>query len=292
MIHRVHSSIRNILEMELGGHQFIAIENYDRSDSGVFGVAYCEFDDDREIIYSENLIYAEVLQARGDVFLRYDFNPNSLKKRGAEFVWFRIKELLDELESEYRLSRFDLALDVLNTPEMNALKCIRSGVTRKEFYGRDGVLETIYWGSRQSEAQVRLYNKIREMKPKERKLLDSSIESWWRLEIQMRSKKIDEGLAIEFENRLNDFILSSPLVWDLKDELKRFALILENTKDVREYYPDKSERTIRDWKSKVRKAQKGFDDYAYREALKNALQNQMQDIRKELDSYVELYLGF
>ena len=292
MVHWVHNAIRNILEMELSDHDYIVVENYDRSDSGAFGIAYCEFDDDREVIYSENLIYAEVLQARGEVFLRYDFNPNSLKKRNAEFVWFKLKELLDEVESEYRLSRFDLAMDILNTPEMNALKCVRAGVTRKEFYGRDGVLETIYWGSRQSEAQIRLYNKIREMKPEERELLDSSIESWWRLEMQMRSKKINEDLAIEFENRLSDFILSSPLEWDLKDELKRFALILENTKDVRQYYPDKSERTIKYWKAKVRQAQKSFDDYAYREVLKNALQNQMQDIKCELDKYLELYLGF
>lgn len=261
-------------------------------DSDPFGVEYQELDEYGEIKYRENLIYAEVLQVKSEVFHRFDFNPNSLKKRNAEFVWEYIRQWFDELEAEYRLSRFDLAIDILNSSEIHGLKCVRPGVTRKEFYGRDGVLETIYWGSRQSDVQVRLYNKIREMKSEEREKLDSEITSWWRLEMQMRSKKIDENLANEFANRLDEFSLSNPLVWDLKNELKRFAVVQANVKNIRDLYPDVPERTLRSWKAKVRKAEKEFDDDAYRKVLKNALQNQMQDIKSELDKYLEIYLGF
>ena len=41
-----------------------------------------------------------------------------------------------------RLSRFDLAFDIFNRPEIVNLQHIKGGVTHKVFYGRGGELET------------------------------------------------------------------------------------------------------------------------------------------------------
>ena len=60
-----------------------------------------------------------------------------------------------------RLSRFDLAFDIFNRPEIVNLQHIKGGVTHKVFYGRGGELETKYWGSSGSNVQVRYMIRIK-----------------------------------------------------------------------------------------------------------------------------------
>ncbi|MVX59752.1 hypothetical protein E5983_08980 [Streptococcus danieliae] len=288
----VHRVLKRVLMTELSDSTNLFVDEMGDTVMSPYGVAYGVRDEYGEIEFKENLIYCEILERGGYVDLRYDFNPNSLKKWDVEWVWNVVRNVLDEFGSEYRLSRFDLAIDVINTPEIFELKCTRQGVTRKLLFGRSGALETIYWGSRQSDVQVRLYNKLKEMKSYERAELDESIKSFWRLEMQMRTKKIDRTLAQEFSDRLDGFSLVPVSALDLKPELKRFAMLLESDGDVAVWYPEVDERTLRRWKAKVRKAREDFDDDAYRKVLKNALHNQMQDIKSELDKYVDVYLGF
>ncbi len=89
-----------------------------------------------------------------------------------------------------RLSRFDLAFDIFNRPEIVNLQHIKGGVTHKVFYGRGGELETKYWGSSGSNVQVRLYDKNKEIiAHKREEKLDLGVNPfWWRLEFQLRTK--------------------------------------------------------------------------------------------------------
>ena len=106
-----------------------------------------------------------------------------------------------------RLSRFDLAFDIFNRPEIVNLQHIKGGVTHKIFYGRGGELETKYWGSSGSNVQVRLYDKNKEIiahRRQEKLDLDDK-PFWWRLEFQLRTKAIGEVMVQDIMNRLNNF---------------------------------------------------------------------------------------
>lgn len=271
-----------------------------------FGVSWYEFndyDEERE----ENLIFIHVFEHGGESDLRIDFNPNSLKKHDVEYIWNDLRFVLSTLQVDLRLSRFDLAFDIINAPFIREMKNIRGGTTRKEFYGRSGALETIYWGSQASSVQIRLYDKLVEIGGEIDELYDTipelaktdssgrylvQIEDAWRLEMQMRTKVIDENLADEVAKRLNDFTLTSVHELDLKPELRRFARTMFNDPKILELdYEEVTERTIRRWKAKVREAvRKANDDNV--EAIKKALQRDSEKLANELKKYCDIYLGF
>ena len=94
------------------------------------------------------------------------------------------------------LSRFDLALDIFNKPEIVNLQHIKGSVTHKVFYGLGGELETKYWCSSGSNVQVRLYDKKKIIAHKCQEKLDLDVNPfWWRLEFQIRTKAIGEEFA-------------------------------------------------------------------------------------------------
>ena len=107
----------------------------DYKDGLAFGIAWYEFDEwDEE--REENLIFIHVFEHGGESDLRIDFNPNSLIKHDVQYIWNSVKFVLDTLRLDLRLSRFDLAFDIINAPFIQDMKNIKGGITRKEFYGR------------------------------------------------------------------------------------------------------------------------------------------------------------
>lgn len=278
----------------------------DYQDGLAFGVSWYElnkYDEERE----ENLIFIHVFEHGGESDLRIDFNPNSLKKHNVEYIWNDLRFALSALQVNLRLSRFDLAFDIINAPFIREMKNIKGGITRKEFYGRSGALETIYWGSQASSVQIRLYDKLVEIEGKTGELYNTipeltktddwgrflvQVEDAWRLEMQMRTKVIDENLVDEVVKRLSDFSLTSADELDLKPQLKIFAdMFLNSPEKIAVFYSDIPKRTIRDWKSKVREAvRKANDDNI--EAIKKALQRDSEKLAKELKKYCDIYLGF
>lgn len=258
-----------------------------------FGVEYLEYDeyDDEK---KENLIFCHVFERGSDVDLRIDFNPNSLKKRKAEKIWAEFRYFLKLNHANVRLTRFDLAFDIYNAPEIKKMQNLKGGITRKQFYGRSGALETVYWGSQASSVQIRLYDKIAEIGANMSELehIRSNTESLWRLEMQMRTKVIDDKLAEEVEKRLEDFSMTSAYALDLELELQRFAdMFFNSPEDLDLAYKDVHERTIRRWKAKIRKVvAETRDDYV--EIIKKALQRDSEKLKLELKKYCDTFLGF
>lgn len=278
----------------------------DYQDGSAFGIAWYEFDEwDEE--REENLIFVHVFEHGGESDLRIDFNPNSLLKHDVEYIWNEFRFVLTTLKLDLRLSRFDLAFDIINAEDIRKMRNIKGGITRKEFYGRSGALETIYWGSQASSVQIRLYDKLAENGGKTGELYNTipeltktndygqflvQIETAWRLEMQMRTKVIDENLANEVAERLNDFSLTGVFGLDLKPDMLLFAeVFLNNSDDITLFYKNVSERTLRFWKSKVRKAVHEANDEAV-EDIKKALQRDSEKLSKELKKYCDIYLGF
>ncbi|MDU3178876.1 replication initiation protein, partial [Streptococcus vestibularis] len=156
---------------------------------------------------SINIIFFQLSTYGNEQLIRIDFNPNTLKEFGGMKVWRQLMYFARLNSLTVRLSRFDLAFDIFNRPEIVNLQHIKGGVTHKAFYGRGGELETKYWGSSGSNVQVRLYDKNKEIiAHKREEKLDLDVNPfWWRLEFQLRTKAIGEEMVQDIMNRLDNF---------------------------------------------------------------------------------------
>lgn len=283
--------LKKYLEGEFENNHVIEIIDYQQT--GAYGIEWHrlnEFDEDK----AENVVFIHDFVHGEEHDLRLDFNPNTLKKYDIEYVWTKIRYFLNMLQCDLRLSRFDLAFDLYDVPEIQHMRNLRGGITRKMFYGRSGALETIYWGSQASDVQIRLYDKIVEIGASESdlELFEMPCTDLWRLEMQMRTKVIDENLVNQVVSRLDDFSFFSAWAFDLKPEMAIFADMLVNRpEDIELAYKHIPDRTVRSWKSKVRKVIKEQqNDYVL--AIKKALQRDSEKLRSELKRYVQVYLGF
>ncbi|BDW45796.1 replication initiation protein (plasmid) [Enterococcus faecium] len=160
--------------------------------------------------HDENIAYIEISkwqEGKG----RIDFNPNKISR----FLADSMKNFIHDLFLEPHFSRADVACDLIDVPdEFITQYRIIDPVSFKLIYGRSGKLETVYWGSRASERQIRLYNKKIEQEMK-RKVVPSEINTWWRLEMQLRRGKATEWYAMVKES-LDSFVSPHFLPTDIK----------------------------------------------------------------------------
>lgn len=156
---------------------------------------------------SITVVFFQLAVYGNEQLIRLDFNPNTLKEFNGMKIWRQLMYFARLNSLTVRLSRFDLAFDIFNRPDIVNLQHIKGGVTHKIFYGRGGELETKYWGSSGSNVQVRLYDKNKEIiahRRQEKLDLDDK-PFWWRLEFQLRTKAIGEVMVQDIMNRLNNF---------------------------------------------------------------------------------------
>lgn len=160
--------------------------------------------------YEENIAYIEILkfhEGKG----RIDFNPNKI----SQFLTSSMKGFIHDLFLDPHFSRADIACDVVDVPDDFITQYrVVDPVSFKPIYGRSGQLETAYWGSRSSERQIRMYNKKLEQERK-RKILPKEIETWWRLELQLRRGKATDWQAMVQES-LDSFASPHFLPMDTK----------------------------------------------------------------------------
>ncbi|MCE5841350.1 replication initiation factor domain-containing protein [Enterococcus faecium] len=160
--------------------------------------------------YEENIAYIEILKWQ-DGKGRIDFNPNKI----GEFLKGSMKQFIHDLFLDAHFSRADIACDILGVPDDFITQYrIVDPVSFKPIYGRSGKLETAYWGSRASERQVRMYNKKLEQETK-RKIVPPEIETWWRIEMQLRRGKATDWHAMVRES-LDSFASPHYLPGDVK----------------------------------------------------------------------------
>lgn len=154
--------------------------------------------------HDENIAYIEILkwqEGKG----RIDFNPNKIN----QFLAGSMKNFIHDLFLDPHFSRADIACDMIDVPdEFITQYRVVDPVSFKPVYGRSGKLETAYWGSRASERQIRMYNKKLEQETK-RKIVPKEIQSWWRLEMQLRRGKATDWHATVYADILkNDYGLT------------------------------------------------------------------------------------
>lgn len=141
------------------------------------------------IYYCYDNIMAKSFEKRN---FRMEFNPSKITLEQSEWLKSKIIYLLDNVG----ITRLDLAFDcdfdlsLFNFEYKNALKS-------SEFKDRTGKIETMYFGSRNSDIYYRIYNKKIELKEKQGVIIDDPI--LWRYEIEMKNADtIDALIATEF----------------------------------------------------------------------------------------------
>ncbi|CYU34918.1 replication initiator protein [Streptococcus suis] len=274
--------LRNALMEELEGQTEYSIRS---SDYKNFSLEYVTEDGE-----NVNLIYFEI-SMKGEILLRLDFNPNSLKEYGAMDIWRKIILFLILQSEEIRLSRFDLAFDIFNLPSIVTIKNIKGGSKSTFYYGRATELETVYWGSRASNVQVRLYDKNKErlQRGKLNKVALNNAPYWWRFEMQLRTKAINADMVTEVVKRLENFGIYD---YSKLGGNKAFTYIYFQDESMLPYvFDDLSREGIKKNKQRLRKQLRELDNEFSRKMIA-ALREQSPKLAKELKQYTQEFLGF
>ena len=240
---------------------------------------------------SINLVFFQLSTYGGYEVIRIDFNPNSLKEFQGLKVWKQVMTFARLSNLDIRLSRLDLAFDIFNRPEIVFLQHIKGGVSHKVFFGREGNIESKYWGASGSNIQVRLYDKNLEIIGHKRsdKLNLKEKPFWWRLEFQLRTKAINEDTITEVSKRLENFSFFS--ISSVPDDSKAFAYIfLHEPALLPELFPYLKPNTIRVKKTRIRKHLKDYNTNSFSFELQQALREQIPRLNIELKQLIGEFL--
>ena len=262
-----------------------SFEIYDNVRDDVFTLAkvFNEYD-------SINIIFFQLSTYGGEQLIRIDFNPNTLKEFDGMKVWRQLMYFARLNSLTVRLSRFDLAFDILNRPEIVNLQHIKGGVTHKVFYGRGGELETKYWGSSGSNVQVRLYDKNKEIiAHKREEKLDLDVNPfWWRLEFQLRTKAIGEEMVQDIMSRLDNFGFYK--LDHIRVDQRAFTIIFLNNPELLSLaFPKLKSDSIKKKKTRVRKLLRE-ETNQFAEELKEVLIQNLPKLNTELQLLVGEFL--
>ena len=263
-----------------------SFEIYDNVRDDVFTLAkvFNEYD-------SINIIFFQLSTYGGEQLIRIDFNPNTLKEFDGMKVWRQLMYFARLNSLMVRLSRFDLAFDIFNRPDIVNLQHIKGGVTHKVFYGRGGELETKYWGSNGSNVQVRLYDKNKEIiAHKREEKLDLAVNPfWWRLEFQLRTKAIGEEMVQDIMNRLDNFGFYK--LEHIRVEQRAFTIIFLNNPELLSLaFPNLKSDSIKKKITRVRKLLRE-ETNQFAEELKEVLIQNLPKLNTELQLLVGEFLN-
>ena len=262
-----------------------SFEIYDNVRDDVFTLAkvFNEYD-------SSNIIFFQLAIYGNEQLIRIDFNPNTLKEFDGMKVWRQLMYFARLNSLTVRLSRFDLAFDIFNRPEIVNLQHIKGGVTHKVFYGRGGELETKYWGSSGSNVQVRLYDKNKEIiAHKREEKLDLDVNPfWWRLEFQLRTKAIGEEMVQDIMSRLDNFGFYK--LDHIRVDQRAFTIIFLNNPELLSLaFPKLKSDSIKKKKTRVRKLLRE-ETNQFAEELKEVLIQNLPKLNTELQLLVGEFL--
>lgn len=145
--------------------------------------------------------------AMGKRNFRMEFNPSKITSEQTKWLKDKIIYILDDIG----ITRLDIAFDcdfdlsAFNFEFKNSLKS-------SEHRSRTGKIETMYFGSRNSDNYYRIYDKKLELKEKQNIIVDDPI--LWRYEVELKNadyieKALDYGLPIFDDKRIIQYDLNT-----------------------------------------------------------------------------------
>ena len=133
-------------------------------------------------------VYIEYDKVKADTWdrrnMRVEFNPNKLTHE--EMLWLR-QNIIDYMEDD-GFTRLDLAFD-FEDDLSDYYAMTDKSVKKTIFYGRNGKPETKYFGVRDSDRFIRIYNKKQERK--DNADVEVMSEHLWRVEIELKRNMVD-----------------------------------------------------------------------------------------------------
>jgi hypothetical protein len=220
----------------------------------------------------DELFYMEYDKQKGQAFerrnFRCEFNPNNCGEKAKAFF---VDKILPNLK-DVGFSRLDLAFDV--TENLNDF-LVMTDIPLKQtvIYGRDGAAETRYFGARDSERYIRIYNKKQERKDNADKEME--FEHLWRVEFELKRQAVDA-----WDTMLNDLTIKQPDVESV-EKIPQQAMISWLLSDQNRW--GKLDRRTR---YKYRKLIKEMQGKEIHTALKEALGQEKTRLKGELESWI------
>ncbi|MDS3970669.1 replication initiation factor domain-containing protein [Staphylococcus epidermidis] len=161
-------------------------------------------------------VYIEYDKVKADTWdrrnMRVEFNPNKLTHE--EMIWLK-QNIIDYMEDD-GFTRLDLAFDFeddLSNYYVMSDKALKKTV----FYGINGMPETKYFGVRDSDRFIRIYNKKQERK--DNADVEVTSDHLWRVEIELKRDMVDY-----WNDCFEDLHILKP-DWTTLEKLKDQAMI-------------------------------------------------------------------
>ena len=161
-------------------------------------------------------VYIEYDKVKADSWdrrnMRVEFNPNKLTQE--EMIWLK-QNIVDYMEDD-GFTRLDLAFDFeddLSDYYVMSDKALKKNI----IYGVNGIPETKYFGVRDSDRFIRIYNKKQERK--DNADVEVTSEHLWRVEIELKRDMVDY-----WNDCFNDLHILKP-DWTATEKLKDQAMI-------------------------------------------------------------------
>ena len=133
-------------------------------------------------------VYIEYDKIKADTWdrrnMRVEFNPNKLTHE--EMIWLK-QNITDYMEDD-GFTRLDLAFD-FEDDLSDYYAMIDKTVKKTIFYGCNGKPETKYFGVRDSDRFIRIYNKKQERK--DNADVEVTSDHLWRVEIELKRDMVD-----------------------------------------------------------------------------------------------------
>lgn len=219
-------------------------------------------------------IYIEHDRLKADAWdrrnFRIEFNPNNLETEEKE--WIRQK-LLIALEN-IGFTRLDLAFDF--EEDLSDYFVMSDNALKKTvFYGRDGKAETKYFGVRDSDRFIRIYNKKQERKDVAE--IEIEQENLWRFEIELKRKRVDEWN----NGCLDDMHILKP-AWSTIENFNEQAMVY-----LLLHEENKWGQLSRNTKYKYRKLIKKISPNNLVDDMKLALRENESELQNEINYWID-----
>ena len=214
-------------------------------------------------------VYIEYDKVKADTWdrrnMRVEFNPNKLTHE--EMLWLK-QNIINYMEDD-GFTRIDLAFD-FEDDLSNYYAMTDKAVKKTVFYGRDGKPETKYFGVRDSDRFIRIYNKKQERK--DNADVEVTSDHLWRVEIELKRDMVDY-----WNDCFEDLHILKPdwtTLEKLKDQAMIYMLIHEEDK-----WGELNKRTKYKYKNLI----KEISPVDLTELMKSTLRENEKQLQKKIE---------
>ncbi len=218
-------------------------------------------------------VYIEHDRLKADAWnrrnFRIEFNPNNLSDD--EKLW--IRENLSSVLENVGFTRLDMAFDF--EEDLSDFFVMSDNALKKTvFYGLDGKAETKYFGVRDSDRFIRIYNKKQERK--DNADVEIELENYWRFEIELKRKRVDEWNNNCFKDM---HVLKPDWASIEKDATRGVAYLLLHEEN-------EWGKISKNTKTKYRKLFKEISPIDLTDLMRECLKKEESRLQKELDFWL------